>query len=522
MMTRRNAPQWTALTRRIVWNTLTGWGALLVNGLLTMALVPALIGELGVSVYGLAMLVTAIAMVSQFLDLGFREGIARQLAAAEARGDLEESRSLVVSSLVLLGGLALLVVPALAWLAEPLARAMGVPDALLPKAVLAIRIGASVAVGVQLLLPVFAGVITSRNRFDLINMGNSAISILRSVLLLVLVVALHKGFLWWIYVLAAEYALRLIYQAVMAFHVKRGLTFSPSAFRTDALRSVLSVGGYTFLMKVSNLLSTQADPFILSRLRGVAAVTVYSPALQLVNFARPFVEMLNAQLHPLATELHERGQVDRLRALLTRGTRYGGLMGTLTCVFLFVYAEPLCRVWLGGSLPEDHDRVAEVLRWWVVFDYSAYLSSAQWPVILGMNRLRFLVVTQVPLAVVNLVASVALVATTDLGVEAVVIPTALIALLRRPILFWYCNRITGTSWREFCRESLFPLARVGVGLTLCAVALLRLWEPEDWTGLVASAALLAAAWAGLSFVFGATPADRALLRGAAGRLAART
>ena len=36
------------------------------------------------------------------------------------------------------------------------------------------------------------------------------------------------------------------------------------------------------------------------------------------NFARPFVNMLNDQLHPLATQLHERSQRGKLQELLLR------------------------------------------------------------------------------------------------------------------------------------------------------------------------------------------------------------
>jgi len=500
-----------SIIRQIAWNTITGWIALSVNGILSLALVPYLIRELGEGLYGLAAITASIVAIVGLFDLGFHKGISRQLAAAEAHNDYEEYDRLVSSGLVSLGVISLVLTAAIIILADPLAHVLKIQTGLLPQAVLAIRVLGGISILEQFISPLFTGIITSKNRFDFINIANPIVSLIRSLLLLFVVVWMQGGFEWWLYVMALEHLLRLVSLMVLARRVDRNWRVNLSSVTFSAIFSIFSVGGYMFLSQISFLLSSKADPLILSRFLGPASVAQYSPALQLVSFASPFVQMLNNQLHPLATLFNERDRIASLRSLLLRGTRYGGLMGTLVCVFLFVYSREICQIWLGGSLPDSWPVVASVLRWWVISEYTTYLASAQWPVILGMNKLRFLATTQVPFAILNIIGSIYLVGWTNLGVVGVVIPTALVGVIRRPIIFWYCNKITLTTFRELWREALSPLSIVLCCLGVLALGLQQIYKPTSWFDLAISGVLLGIGWSVL-VLFTARPVDRDLFK----------
>jgi len=507
-MTKSNSSK--PVIRQIAWNTVTGWMALVVNGVLSLALVPYLIRALGKELYGLSAVTMSIVMVVGLFDLGFHKGISRQLAAAEARNDRKEYENLISSSLLLLGSISVTLALLIIVFAESLAHILKIQPQILSEAVLAIRLLGSISILEQFISPIFIGIVTSKNRFDLINVSNPIVSFTRSVLLLAIVVWMNWGFEWWLYIMAFEYLLRFLSLIAMGHYVDRQWRIRISSFSVSSARSIFSVGGYMFLSQVSLLLSSKADPLILSRFLGTAAVSLYSPALQLVSFASPFVQMLNNQLHPLATLFNEQERLASLRSLLLRGTRYGGLMGTLVCVFLFLYSKEICWIWLGRSLPEGWPVVATVLRWVVIFEYTTYLASAQWPVILGMNRLRFLAATQVPFAIFNILASIYLVGWTNLGVVGVVIPTAIVGIVRRPILFWYCNKITLTSWKELWRESGRPLLITLIALFAFGLILRQFYIPNSWFGLVVSGILLGIGWAGLVLLT-ARPIDKDLL-----------
>lgn len=511
------------MTKRLVWqvawNTLTGWAALVANGLLTLALVPYLIRALGKEAYGLVGMVSSLVALCTLLDVGFRKGISRQLAAADAHDNAREYVRLVSSSFFLLSALSAGAAAALIVAAEPLARLLGVQPYLVGDAVLGIRVLGAASVVAQFVSPVFVGILTSNNRFDLVNIANPLVSFGRSVLLVIIVVALRGGMRWWIFILAVECVVRLCVMGLLAKRVGRPWRIHPSELSLWSAGSIFSIGGYAFLSQASTMLGSSTDPLVLSRFLGPGAVAVYSPSAQLVSFVNPFVQMLSSQLHPLATRFSEHHETAKLRLLLLRGTRYVGSLGALACVFLFAYSNSICAIWLGAALPGEWPTVAGALRWWTVAAYAGYLESAEWPIVIGTGRVRFFTAVQVPLALANLAASVALVGYARIGLVGVVIPTAVCALVRRPILFWYCNRITQATWADLWRECGVTLLIILGGLGLVAWAMQRLWTPNSWPELALSAALLSVAWVALA-TFSMKPADKQAVKSILGALPA--
>jgi O-antigen/teichoic acid export membrane protein len=362
---------------------------------------------------------------------------------------------------------------------------------------------------------VFTATITSNKRFDLTNYLAIGIGVLTAVGIFAVLGLTKASFYGWAGVSLGAQILLLFLRHHVAHRIWPSLDICLAHFRKDALRPLFSLGGYLFAFKMTNLLSVRADPIIITSFFGPAGIALYNPGASLSKHSRPLVRSLAAQLHPLATAYHVTGKTQQLQAVLLRGTRYTLLMGIPVCVVLGIFAMPIMRLWLGSErfLGAAYRIPALVMTGWAVVDFLAYAAGTQWPVLLGMNRLKFLVWTQVPAGILNLLVSIILVGYTSLGIPGIMVATVIIAAIRRPIITVYAARACGMSAGRYFMESylrpilvLALVASVGLALRI-AVA------PSSLIALAACVAGVGCLWAPLCWWIGFNPADRESFRG---------
>ena len=90
--------------KRPAWNLLTGtltrYVLLFVNIAIGIFLMPFTMHHLGKAQYGLWMLAASMTAYLQLLDLGYGNGLVRQVTQADARGDEEEMNVILSTFLV--------------------------------------------------------------------------------------------------------------------------------------------------------------------------------------------------------------------------------------------------------------------------------------------------------------------------------------------------------------------------------------------------------------------------------------
>jgi O-antigen/teichoic acid export membrane protein len=289
-------------------------------------------------------------------------------------------------------------------------------------------------------------------------------------------------------------------------------------FRRDAVIELCSLGSYLSVLQLAQALGIYADPFILTAILGPSAVALYRAGTALPSRIQPFVRVAD-QLHPFATAYHVSAQRTRLQETLVRGTRYTLLLGILPCVVLGVFAEPIARFWLARSLGPDYRLAARVLACWSVVELLVYTAGAQWPVLVAMKKLGFVVRLSLPLAVLNLAASACLVAWTPLGVVGAVVATIVIGVISRPIMIVYTARACGLSPMAYVRGAYLGPLVVLMALGAWATTLLRLGVADTLPGLAAAILGTGVAWLALTWCLGCTREDRRSFRDLGRRLA---
>jgi O-antigen/teichoic acid export membrane protein len=492
---------------RITLNTISRWLGLLISIFVGIVIVPIMLDQFGKDGYGLIGICGSLLALRIMMDFGLRAAITRELSAAGAAGDREHYNRFFNTGLAVYLLLGIISAFACAVFAPIIIKVLNVAPAFYDEGAFLIRFYAGPLFFLVFATAPMASVITSNDRFDLLNYIEAAMQILRSIGVLLVLTITPWGLYGYAIAEVLAYTVNLGLVILTARGVRPSLRFD---LRQAQLRALpLRTSSHIFLLTVSEQLSLTADNFILSSFMGSAAVGLYVPGRLLSRRLRPVIDAVKDQLHPLATARFSQGRTGQLQSILFQGTKYRLLMGIGACVGLGIFAPHLVQVWLGESLPsEDLQTVALVMSLWAATDLWTYAGGSQWPVLFGMKEFPFLVRLSLPLAILNIVASILLVGFTEIGLIGVVIPTLCTETCRVLITFFYCCRCLQLSALKYFRESYLRPLTVLVVLTVIALAIRRIFVPNDMASLFTCAIIGASAWAMLCWWFGMRPFER--------------
>jgi O-antigen/teichoic acid export membrane protein len=506
---------------RIIWNACSKWLATLANAGMSLLLVPFLLSKLGKEGFGLSALVGVIVSLSAVADMGLQAALSRQLAAALAENNRRKFGELYASALSVFLTAGLLCAGACALFAPELARLFHVSKSLMEPAIWVVRYYGSATILLSLVKPAYTAVLASHNRFDLFNHAETGLSLARGASLLLVLTLTASGLYGWAAANLACSCGELIVIRHLARRVHPRLVLAPRFVRLGAMASLFSLGGYFFIVKLIGMLGVHADPLILTSFLGPAAVALYRPPGLLASLGRSIVLAMTWQLHPLATHYHVRGETHSLQQVLLRGTRLTLLIGIPVCVFLIVFAAPITTAWLGKQLQENCPTAAWLLVLFASSELCDYAGGSQSPVLIGMNRLRFVVLLNLPLAAVNLLGSILLVGYTPLGVIGVLVPTVTVFAIRRIVETIYVARATRVGVWRYLKESYLRPFAVLIGLSGVAVILRLTWAQPSISRLAECGVATAIVWAGLTWALGFTAEDRGSCRSLLKRIRTR-
>ncbi len=408
--------------RSAAWNVMTGTAAkytlLVINIAIGVWMMPFTVGHLGKSDYGLWMLVVSLTYYFQLLDLGYGNGLVRQIAAADSAGD-EQAVNAVVSTFVVIyagiGALALALVGLVTVALIPRFPNL-TPSQVATAQWVMVVMGLRIAVGFP--MTVFGAVTTARQRFAL----NTSIAIVVSLLnaaVTYLVLSRNHGLRVLVPATTALSLLSYLAYARAARAAFPALRLAPSLFSRRHLREVTSFSLYLFMIDIAVQLGFNLDNVVLGAFLGTGAVAVYAVASRLADYQRQLCNQFNGLLFPVVVGLGARADLPRLRATLLDGTRlaFGLVLGVT--VSLVVFAEPLVRIWMGAEFLETLPALYALAAAGVVLVAQGPLGN----ILLGTGRHRLVASAALAEALINAALSVVFVRWW--GVTGVAVGTAI-------------------------------------------------------------------------------------------------
>jgi len=505
-----------ATQRSAASNLLTGTAAkyalLVINIAIGVWMMPFTVGHLGKSDYGLWMLVVSMTYYFQLLDLGYGNGLVRQIAAADSAGD-EQAVNQVASTFVVIyaaiGALALGLVGLLAVTLIPRFPNLTPSQVATAQWVLLVM-GVRIAVGFP--MTVFGAVTTARQRFAL----NTSIAIVVSLVsagVTYLVLSGNHGLRVLVPATTAVSLLSYVAYARAARLAFPGLRLSRSLFSRRHLREVTSFSVYLFLIDIAVQLGFNLDNVVLGAYLGTSAVAVYAVASRLADYQRQLCNQFNGLLFPVVVGFGARADLPRLRATLLDGTRlaFGLVLGVT--ISLVAFAEPLVLFWMGADFRESLPALYALAVAGLVLVAQGPLGN----ILLGTGRHRLVAAAALSEALINVALS--LVFVRWWGVTGVAVGTAIpVVAVNLLVLLPAACRVVQVPVGELLRTATAPGLLSAVPAVAAALAFRRYMPPSSLIEVVLEGAL-----SGLVFVlffarFGLPRGDRARYLGYLRRL----
>ena len=256
----------------------------------------------------------------------------------------------------------------------------------------------------------------------------------------------------WLIVLAVATGSLILGSSSAAIIEAKGL---PYRFRRTALtragtRDFLSLSGYYFLAGVADIVIYSLDRTILGAFRSARSVGLYEGPARAHNLVRDVQATLVSPVLPAAARFRAEGDAERLRELLLRGSKY--LVAVVTSVGLtfVVLGRPLLVAWLGVKFAPAAVALSILVGYWIVYANT----SVGWNMLVAIGQIRKFALFAGAVAVLNLALSLAL--TPILGLNGVVLGTAIPYVLGIPVFLRLTLPEFGVRVREFAREVWLP------------------------------------------------------------------
>lgn len=344
---------------------------------------PLLLHSLGEAAYGLQSLVAVIIGYLTFMDMGLDLPITKLLAEDRACQDTIAESHLLSTTLQLYSVIGLVGMLSIMLLADWFARSVfQVPPDLVSQAIQVFQlagIGFLGSVGLSWGRAVSMGL----QRFDLTYSISVVLSTLGTLIGLGIV---YAGYGVVGYVLTRTIFTTLMGPAyfILTRHFLPNVHFQ-WGLNQPTLRRVRGYLGYGTFNRILSSLISRLDQTLIGIWVGVAAAGIYAiPFLLMNSFSYMFAYMLGF-IFPMASELQSLGQMDHLRAIFIRASRFLAALAGLIFIPLFVLGDLFLTIWT----PMIATQASGVLRLLALAGYFGTLTSTLTnSVMVGLGRMR--------------------------------------------------------------------------------------------------------------------------------------
>lgn len=426
---------------------------MLISTIITVLLTPYILKNLGQERYGTYSIVFAVMQYLVLLEFGIRGAVAR-FAAKYIQGDDPDSLSGVISA-------AMTYSMCLGWLSVLLSLIIGfwaldffhISSEYRRQAMILFA-----ASGFNLMLSLLSyslsGVLIGSNRYDLQNVQLILVTLLRALLVVLFFSIGWVSLSSWALAIVTASACGLVYLLMMALYLQPKLRISPRKIRWDIFKEMFGFSVWNMLLQASGLITTSANPIIIGRILGSAAVPFYSIPFMLVTRLQAGVSGMTSTLMPHASAALNTGDKALLAHLLKKGTYTAALLAFPLGGCLLVMCRDLFRVWLPPQFEP----------YWVVFGifmaayFGAITQTTSYYILLGGGEIKGMAKVYIAAATMIVILSVVLMKFYGMGVYGAALALAISRFLSACVFQpWYASRQVGIRyWTYLCESYARP------------------------------------------------------------------
>ena len=385
--------------------------------------VPLIVRGSGSDAYGLLAVVTTLATLLAFADLGIGSGLVTELAKADGTGDEQVARELIASAAVVLMtvGVALAGVATVMVTLVPWAEVLRVPQPLAGQATASVAVFAVcfvLGVPASLAQRVHLG-LQEGLQASLWLLVGAALAICTTLLC----VALHTTVPWFVAAAVGSTTLANALNCLYLFGRRPALRPRLRDVHRVKIARLSRTGALFFVLVTAGALAYQTDALIISVILGTSAVSEYSLTLRLFSLPLLAMTFILAPLWPAYSEALSRGDMRWTASTLRRSMKVSLALVVPSSVALVLFGPRILHLWVGNAVNPPS------ALWWALAGWIVLNALTQPLAMLcnGAGVVRMQVISALAMTVINLGLSIAL--TIHLGVVGPVLGSLVAAFL---------------------------------------------------------------------------------------------
>ena len=372
-----------SLKAQAVRNVTATWLGLLVHAVVGFLLSPFILHRLGDDAFSLWVLVFAVTGYFGLLDFGIRSSIVKYTAKFLAADDTDQLSRYLSTSLGFYCVIAVVILPVTAAGFFYLPVLFKVSDSVLFSArILFLLAGTSVALTFP--LSVFAGALEGAQKFSWLQLSQIGVVVVRALLIVGALV--RGGGLLTIGVITV--AMNLLSYLIFTGMALRTLPIrlSPRLIDAKTFRKMAAYGVFAFAILAAEKLRFQSDPMVIGAILSSSAITSFSIAARLVEYASYTVRSMSQIFTPMSSQFHAVGDLGRLRRTFVAGNRASALIIFPICIAFVILGKSIIEAWVGSKYIPSYSILVLL-----IIPRALYLAqSTSIRILLGMGRHRVL------------------------------------------------------------------------------------------------------------------------------------
>src|ERR1700678_3858129 len=346
---------------------------------------PYLVHKLGLSQYGIWMLVNAILGSVGILSTGFGDATVKYVSGYRGQNNpagVERTIRATLTINALLGG----VFGLLVWAAAPYAvdHIFKIDPDFQAATVLAIRISA-IILAIRSIESVFVSTLRAFERYGppvKLNVFLRTVVVISAVVL----AALGRGGAAIMLAPLLWSALVVILQVIATRRVVNNLTALPT-FNRSALAEVFGFGCFSWLQALAGVAFAYADRFLIAGMIGTAPLAIYVLCVQATQPIHGLGAAAFNFVFPHISYRHQAGELDGPRRVFRLASWFSLAISVVLAFPLIAFGRPLLRLWMGGQIADDAHVVLALLA--VAYTLMA-VNVVPHYALLAFGRVRFI------------------------------------------------------------------------------------------------------------------------------------
>lgn len=414
--------------------------------------------------YGIYLLIGALVGYFGLMDLGIGHSLVKFIAEYHAKGEKEKVNEIVNSAFYIFLGIGMISAIGLFIMGTFFLEIFNFPnqDQLIKARKITYVIAIIFTTNFSILI--FRDILRGLQKFVLLAYITFFVTIIN---LIVIVWVLYMGYGIVEFILFT-FSFNLIGPIIMSLYVRRELPYleiNRKHFNRKTVKTLFGLSMLLFLLFIFNKIIFFTDNIVIGWwFVSTIMVTFYVTARKIYSIPANMVNLALRAAIPAASELNALQKKRALQLMLIKMSKYCLALLFLIGLPTILMSRYILSFWLGNSYA-THYIIANILIISIFFDYFNSISAQ---ILIGMNRLRFLVACFGIIAVMNLVLSILLVG--QMGLEGVAWGTTIPFIIMALPLMWNSFRIIGIDWRMYAKEVLGK----NIPFALCMAAVLYL------------------------------------------------